>query len=505
MDRYGNRGGYSGGGYRGSASRARELRRRKRRRRAIRNRIIFGCVVLLLIVGIVFLIRWLVGDSEDAPEGSAPASGAAENTQAGPEAGGETAAGTEAADWQAVLAEADIHCQQYNYDVAIQMIQGVEGYEDIPELTAAITRYEEEKSKAVPYENMSEITHVFYHTLVIDGNVTFHLDDPAKVKDYNQVMTTIDEFNKITQEMYDRGYVLVDIHDIAHLETQPDGTEKMVWGTIYLPEGKTPFVLSQDDVSYYEYMEGDGFASRLVIDEDGGITNEIDQEDGTVIRGSYDMVPLLEDFIEAHPDFSYRGARGIIALTGYNGILGYRTAPKYGDPTDSSYLEEYASIDVEYEREQATKVAARMQELGWRFASHSWGHRDYGALSFEEMKTDAQKWEDQVEPLLGGNIDTIIFPFGADLGTGSWRGYDHSESIQEKYQYLDSLGFDYYCPVDGAQYWEQMKDGYFRQGRRNLDGIRMWWAVSGEKDTLSDLFDASEVFDPSRPTPVEDL
>ena len=64
---------------------------------------------------------------------------------------------------------------------------------------------------------------------------------------------------------------------------------------------------------------------------------------------------------------------------------------------------------------------------------------------------------------------------------------------------------DYYCPVDGAQYWTQMKDGYFRQGRRNLDGIRMWWAVSGEKDTLSDLFDASKVFDPSRPTPVEDL
>ncbi len=161
------------------------------------------------------------------------------------------------------------------------------------------------------------------------------------------------------------------------------------------------------------------FYHTLVIDEDGGITNEIDQEDGTVIRGSYDMVPLLEDFIAEHPDFSYRGARGIIALTGYNGVLGYRTAPKYRDPTDSSYKEEYASIDVESERQKATEVTARMQELGWQFASHSWGHWDYGALSFEEMQTDAQKWEEQVEPLLGGDIDTIIFPFGADLGTGS--------------------------------------------------------------------------------------
>mgnify|MGYP000718429092 FL=1 len=34
------------------------------------------------------------------------------------------------------------------------------------------------------------------------------------------------------------------------------------------------------------------------------------------------MVPLIDRFVEEHPDFSYRGAKGIVALTGYNGILG---------------------------------------------------------------------------------------------------------------------------------------------------------------------------------------
>ena len=232
-------------------SRARELRRRRRRRRVIRNRIIFACVVILLVVGIVFLVKWLSSGSSETPKDtSAPAANATEATGTSAEAGTTQAAA--GADWQAVLAEADIHCKQYNYDKAIELVKGVNGYEGIPELSDAISRYEAEKAKAVPYDKMSEITHVFYHTLVIDGSVTFHLSDAKKVKDYNQVMTTIDEFNKITQEMYDRGYVLVDIHDIAHLETQPDGTQKMVWGTIYLPEGKTPFVLSQDDVSYYE-------------------------------------------------------------------------------------------------------------------------------------------------------------------------------------------------------------------------------------------------------------
>ena len=81
----------------------------------------------------------------------------------------------------------------------------------------------------------------------------------------NQVMTTIDEFCKIIQSMYDKGYVLVGLHDIAEMQIQEDGTEKMVQKEILLPEGKTPFVLSVDDVSYYEYMTGTGFASRLVI------------------------------------------------------------------------------------------------------------------------------------------------------------------------------------------------------------------------------------------------
>ena len=40
-------------------------------------------------------------------------------------------------------------------------------------------------------------------------------------------------------------------------------------GKIMVPEGKIPFVLSQDDVSYYHYMDGDGYASKLVVDENG--------------------------------------------------------------------------------------------------------------------------------------------------------------------------------------------------------------------------------------------
>ena len=145
------------------------------------------------------------------------------------------------------------------------------------------------------------------------------------------MMTTASEFLKMMQSMYDRGYVLVRIHDLAYETTDENGQPKFVYGDIMLPEGKQPFVMSQDDVCYYPYMDGDGFASRIVIGEDGKPTCEMVMDDGTVSTGSYDLVPLLEDFIQEHPDFSYKGARAIIAFTGYEGILGYRTASSYSD------------------------------------------------------------------------------------------------------------------------------------------------------------------------------
>ena len=73
-------------------------------------------------------------------------------------------------------------------------------------------------------------------------------------------------------------------------------------------------------------MTGTGFATKLCLDENGKVVNEYVERDGSVSYGSYDVLTVLEDFIETHPDFSYQGSKGILAFTGYDGILGYRTS-----------------------------------------------------------------------------------------------------------------------------------------------------------------------------------
>ncbi len=219
-------------------------------------------------------------------------------------------------------------------------------------------------------------------------------------------------------------------------------------------------------------------------------------DDGSKTYGSFDMVPLLEDFIAAHPDFSYKGARGYLALTGYDGVLGYRTADKY---KESLGEEEWAR-----QVEEAKKVANRLLEQGWEFASHSWGHRYYGQISMSQLQEDAQKWEMQVRPILENNgtykVDTMIFAFGDDIG--SWKPYTPDN---ERFNYLSGLGFRYYCNVDSNPLWVQFNQDlqYLRQGRRNLDGQRMYYdMIDDNVDLLSDLFDVNAVFDKRRPTPV---
>ncbi len=388
-----------------------------------------------------------------------------------------------------LLSQAERLAAGYDYDGAIALLQSDTRFASDPDVLAAIAGYEAVKETLVR-ANVGKITHVFFHSLVVDNSKAF--DGDSDEKGYNQVMTTIPEFKKILQTMYDRGFVLVRMHDLAYETTDKNGNPVMKAGDIMLPEGKTPFVMSQDDLCYYDYMTGDGFATRMVVGDDGKPTCEMKMDDGSVSVGAYDLVPILEEFIQEHPDFSYRGARAVLAFTGYQGILGYRTAASYAK-----------SETYEADRQAAAKVAQCLKDNGWELASHSWGHLNLGTIEWERFKTDTDKWENEVDSLIGPT-DIILYPFGADIG--DWHPYTFEN---ERFSYLYNAGFRYFCNVDSNQYWVQLDSKFLRQGRRNLDGYRMWKDITAEADErsrkLEDLFHAEDVFDSDRPTPVPDM
>lgn len=405
---------------------------------------------------------------------------------------------------QEILLKAERLADSYDYDAAIAMLQTIEGYEADGEIQEKIESYEAEKAACIPV-NIKEITHVFYHTLVVDPDRAFanQESDPQAVGN-NQWMTTVSEFEKITQEMYDRGYVIVGIHDLIDTVVDENGNIIYKPAKIMLPPDKKAYVLSQDDLSYYHSYDNYGYGARLLLDENNKVVCEYIQADGTHVTGAYDVVPILDAFIEEHPDASYRGAKGIIALTGYNGILGYRTDSSYldinGDTSrdKKTWLAQHPDFDIERERAEAKKVADAMKENGWEFASHTWGHIRIGDVSLERLMNDTQRWRENVEPLVG-TTDTIVFAHGQDLG--AWGNYDESDA---KYQYLREQGYRIFCNVDSNQHRTWFGRDYLRQGRRNLDGYRIYYNAIGKQDNVSDLFQAAEIIDSKRP-PVPPL
>ena len=229
----------------------------------------------------------------------------------------ENSSDSTSSDEKTLLKKAKKLAQQYDYTGAISVLKNNWKFATSDKMQEAAAAYMKKRDACVEYP-LENITHVFFHSLIVNTSLAF--DGDSDEAGYNQMMTTVSEFKKMLQIMYDKGYVLVSPHDMAVIND--DGT--MSRGKIMLPEGKIPFVLSEDDVSYYHYMDGDGFATKLVIDDNGDIKCEYKKADGTVVTGDYDVVPILDSFIKEHPDFSYHGRKGILAMTGYNGVIAVR-------------------------------------------------------------------------------------------------------------------------------------------------------------------------------------
>ncbi len=422
-----------------------EKRKRKRRKKIIIRLSILVLAFILCVTFLVFGISALIRGISNAI--NAPKREAAE----------------------ALLNEAKVAASNYDYDKAIKIILSYgEDYEKNKDLKQAVISYSGLKSNMVKYADNSKVTHISFRTLIYDTKKAFDGDKNEPL--YLKNMTTVSEFTNILTELYNQNYILISIKDIAK---EKDG--KFEYCDLYLPKDKKPIVISQEDISYSTDLSGDGFASKLIIDEKGNPKSEYVDENGKVTIGNYDLVPILEDFIKKHPDFSYKGARAILGVTGYDGVLGYRTNPE---------SENFVESDIK----KAKKVSKRLKELGYEFASNSYGYIDYKTSGISTMKKDADRWISEVGEIVG-KTEILMYPNGNDIRDGAYIQYG------EKYKYLKSLGLKYFLFGDTDKYSVFLGETYLKQGRRILSGYRL----ENEPDQLFDLFDIGRVIDITRP------
>lgn len=353
----------------------------------------------------------------------------------------------------ALIAESEKYAASCQYDKAIEVLNTFSGnMSDFSNLLTARQGYEGAESSLVAWEDPRQIPFLSFSKLVVDPVAAF---SGSEGNDNRYLYISCTEFTAILQQLFDNGYMLVDMDDIFTTTRAEDGSVLIVKNDLRLPSGKKPIVLIQAQPS--------GYDNPLIVNEDGSISAKVAQENGESYIGSYDFVPLLEDFIEANPGFSFRGARAILAMTGYQGLFGYP-------------LEDTANI---------TAVANALKEKGYTFASNTFGNVSYKKADLLDMQDDAASWEAAVAPLLG-ETEILAYARSGDINDGK-EAYGSSK----KYEKLYGAGYKYYMGTCyNSNPWMSITDNTIRMGRIMVTGGNL-------KDSASlyaNLFDASKVY-----------
>jgi len=342
----------------------------------------------------------------------------------------------------------------------IIFVLGMVGYADYKQYIRDREEAIETQVVTTLYPYHGKIYHIFFHSLIDYPELAFRHQDFSGYRDY---MVTKDEFTKILPLLHKNNFILINQNSIFSINT--DGT--IIQKQLFIPKGKKPLILSLDDLNYYSSQNGDGLAIKLVLDENGRVATEVPALDGSIkVTRDGDVVPIVDDFINDHPDFSHNGAKGIIALTGFEGILGYRTNNIYS-PT---YIDDVMKVK---------QIVQKLKSTGWTFASHSYSHKSYfkdGDITLDTLIKDTEKWSREVEPLVG-STDTFVGPFGQIFKTGDPRR-----------EYLVSKGFKVFYGV-GMDLYLKYEPDHLVMNRANIDGIRLFKTPH----LLDEYFDTKEI------------
>lgn len=275
------------------------------------------------------------------------------------------------------------------------------------------------------------IEHLFFHALVIHPRLAFRHD--ALGQGFRDYFVTVREFRRILAGLYAHRWTLVDLHRAAR-------------GIVRVPRGRRPLVLSEDDVNYYDYSRARGLGWRLTLDRDGNVAVEQRAGSRRSITGN-DVIPIVDEFVARHPDFSAQGAKGVLALTGYEGLFGERIQRRGPGRRDAL--------------RRVKALAKRLRQTGWTLASHTYGHIDLTHDSPAAIAQDARRWKALAVPVIG-NTDVLIYPFGARPPGGS-----------QSARILRHAGFRIQCDIDTVPRLTR-RDGAHVMSRRHIDGLALY-------------------------------
>lgn len=387
----------------------------------------------------------------------------------------QSAADLAQAEQQRILDEAAQLAAGYDYDGAISVLESYGDLNNYPNLAAKRSEYSTIKDQLIEHQDPSMIPNLSFHVLMADPARAFA--DQSLGGKYNRNFVSTSEFSKILDNLYTNGYVLVDFNSFTELNG-----DVMLPKSIYLPEGKKPVMLTETLVNYPLYMVdsnkdaepdsgGVGFASKLVLDSSGNIKAQYIDSTGATLIGDYDLVPILESFIAEHPDFSYQGARAILATTGSEGVFGYRINSEYIATKGQTYHDEQVA--------GAKQITEALRDKGYTIACYTYDNSAYAGYNANQISADLQKWTQQVTSVIG-EVDTFVFAQSSNITDYSGNAFN----------VMYTSGFRYFVS-NGSTPSTQVTSTYVRQNRLMVTGNSMAYNSSW----FTGMFDCAAILD----------
>ncbi|MDO5734517.1 MAG: hypothetical protein Q4P08_05245 [Eubacteriales bacterium] len=277
--------------------------------------------------------------------------------------------------------------------------------------------------------------------LIARPDLAFRAESNTQHAQHN--LLTTDEFRKFLATMEEQNYVLIRPSLFFNYpKSEPE---------IIVPRGKKPLILLLENAAYSTLNQANGTVQKLILNSNQEIQGFYKDKNRDVLDPENNFIGILEEYIAEHPQFSFDGARAILALYLREDALGYildeTMLENQNEARKKQSLMPYVMDNEDYALEQ-TKVRELLLALerkGYDLASAGLGTELYNRLTPTELQQELWRWQGLIDQLnLSEPVKILLFPEG---------GHVYSDSaaldvvLNQGYQLLIGMGpkpYNYY-------------------------------------------------------------
>ena len=361
------------------------------------------------------------------------------------------------------------YINNYEFYQALNLLNSKSKYYKTNQNIKGLTRF---CKNAIQSQNLvsysGEILHIHTRSLLAYPEVALNLSN-INYTSLDQNHLTPTEFELMLNQLYNKNYVLINLQSAYKYENG-----KLTPATLQLPAHKKPLVLSFDDINYNQ--SGNGFIDKIILDKNYNIATYTGKK-SINMRISYnnEYITILENFIEQTPDFSPFNARGVIVLSGQDGILGYKT--------------QKSNTTSKFEIKKATEIVNKLKNLGYTFACGGYQEYNMKTISEIDFTKDLTKWKNEIQEI-ERKTEEYFYP------QNIWDITDENNATNYKQKLLLDNGFKVFCTLN-----EQVVFGNFPNTNSSKNGLFMGVIVaSGQtlrnpQSQLNKVVNGSQIYD----------